>query len=111
MRSNYGGLNIQNYNKNDIGYITAFFPAFLPGTDIFQIFIIVAAIIVIILGASALYRKKKSSEKVNRRISSLRREFNNVKAESFNESETNWIKDRLDEEDPDLEDMIPANKR
>jgi hypothetical protein len=63
------------------------------------------------LGASALYKKKKSSEKVNKRLSSLRREFSNVKEESFNEMEDDWIEDRLNADDPDLDNMIPVNRR
>jgi hypothetical protein len=63
------------------------------------------------LGASALYKKKKSSEKVNKRLSSLRREFSNVKEESFNKSEDDWIEDRLNADDPDLDNMIPVNRR
>lgn len=63
------------------------------------------------MGASALYKKKKSSEKVNKRLSSLRREFSNVKEESFNKSEDDWIEDRLNADDPDLDNMIPVNRR
>ena len=63
------------------------------------------------MGASALYKKKKSSEKVNKRLSSLKREFSNVKEESFNKSEDDWIEDRLNADDPDLDNMIPVNRR
>lgn len=105
-----GGLKIQNKINKDAGYITGgFFSAFLPGGDILQIFIAIIAILALALGFFAFYKKKKSSEKVNRRISSLRREFNNVKEESSNKNEYDWIKMRLDGDDPDLDDMIITN--
>lgn len=101
-------LKIQN---NNVKYITTSFPAFLLGGDIFQVFILIAVILVIIGAATAIYRKKKSSEKVNRRISSLRREFNTVKEESFNKSEYDWIEDRLNADDPDLDDITRTDEK
>jgi len=87
------------------------FPAFLFGGDAFQIFVVIMAALAIILGASAIYKKKKSSEKVDKRLSSLRREFNNVKEESFNKHEDNWIENRLNADDPDIDDIIHVNKK
>ena len=107
----WGGLKILDNNKNSAIYITASFPAFLTSGDIFQIFIVIAAILVLILGCSTFYKRKKLSDKTNKRISSLRREFNNVKEEGLSQNADNWIEDRLNEEDPDLEDMMPHNKR
>jgi hypothetical protein len=45
-------------------------------------------------------KKKQTSEKIDRRVSSLRREFNTVKQESHN-NDNDWIEKRLDDEDTD----------
>lgn len=87
------------------------FPAFLFGGDVFQIFVVIMAALAIILGASAIYKKKKSSEKVDKRLSSLRREFSNVKEESFNKHEDDWIENRLNADNPDIDDIIHVNKK
>jgi hypothetical protein len=58
------------------------------------------AVIVIVLGISAMRKKKQTSEKIDRRVSSLRREFNTVKQESHNNN-NDWIEKRLDDEDTD----------
>jgi len=63
------------------------------------------------LGISIIYRKRKSSKKTDERLSSLRREFNYVKEESFNEIEDDWLENRLNADDPDLEDLINVNKK
>ena len=76
-----------------------------------QDFIAVIIVLVLILGISNFYKKKQSSRKTDERLSSLRREFNYVKEESFNEVEDDWIKNRLDADDPDLEDLISVNKK
>lgn len=104
-------LKIQNNNKNDVGYITALLPAFLPGGDMFRIFIVIVVIFILFRVVSAVYRKNKSSQMANRRISSLRREFNNVKEESLSKSEDNWIEDRLNADDPDLDDFTFTNEK
>ncbi|MGB9936447.1 MAG: hypothetical protein ACPK7O_01885 [Methanobacterium sp.] len=76
------------------------FPAFLPFGDGIQIFIAIIAVIVILLGIFTLRKKKQTSDKVNMRVSSLRREFNSVKQETSNED--NWIEKRLEEDDDDF---------
>lgn len=106
-----GVKKIPNNNNNQVGYITGSFPAFLFGGDIFQVFIVIIAVLILISGVSAIYRKRQSSKKADERLSSLKREFNTVKQESFNESEGDWIGDRLNDDDPDMEDMIPVSKR
>ncbi|OEC85891.1 MULTISPECIES: hypothetical protein [Methanobacterium] len=63
------------------------------------------------MGISIIYRKRKSSKKTDERLSSLRREFNYVKEESFNEIEDDWLENRLNADDPDLEDLINVNKK
>ncbi|MEN6291655.1 MAG: hypothetical protein ABFC34_08670 [Methanobacterium sp.] len=63
------------------------------------------------MGISVIYRKRKSSKKTDERLSSLRREFNYVKEESFNEIEDDWLENRLNADDPDLEDLIYVNKK
>jgi len=70
----------------------------LPFGDGFQIFIAIVAVIVLFLGISALRKKKQASDKMNRRVSSLRREFNSVKQDSSNE-EDDWIEKRLEDDD------------
>ncbi len=45
-------------------------------------------------------KKKQTSEKIDRRVSNLRKEFNTVKQESYN-NDGDWIEKRLDEEDTD----------
>ncbi|WP_424354386.1 hypothetical protein [Methanobacterium sp. MBAC-LM] len=63
------------------------------------------------MSISVIYRKRKSSKKTDERLSSLRREFNYVKEESFNEIEDDWLENRLNADDPDLEDLIHVNKK
>jgi|GEM_PF-4414729 len=48
---------------------------------------------------------------MDKRISSLRREFSNVKEESFNEDGDSWLEDRLKGDDLDSDDIISTNKR
>ncbi len=63
------------------------------------------------MGIYTIYRKRKSSRKTEERLSSLRREFNYVKEESFNEIEDDWLENRLNADDPDLEDLVSVNKK
>lgn len=63
------------------------------------------------MGVYSINEKKKSSKKANERLSSLRREFNTVKEESFNKIEDDWIESRLSADDPDLDDINPAIKK
>ena len=106
------GQIIQNKIKRDASYITGgSFSAFLPGGDIFTIFIVFVAIIVIALGFSAFHKKKIASGKMDKRASSLKREFSNVKEKSsYNESD-NWIKNRLDDDYDNIDDLIITNKK
>lgn len=90
-----GGFKINN-TKNE--WALGYFPAFLPFGDVFQIFIAIVAVIVLFLGISAIRKKKQASDKMNRRVSSLRREFNSVKQDSSNE-EDDWIEKRLEDDD------------
>ena len=68
------------------------------------------ALIIVVLGISALRKKKRSSEKLHRRVSTLKKEFNDVKEET-NDMGDSWIEMRLNDADPDLDDMILINKK
>jgi hypothetical protein len=72
---------------------------------------VIVLVLILILSISVIYRKRKSSKKTDERLSSLRREFNYVKEESFNEIEDDWLENRLNADDPDLEDLIHVNKK
>lgn len=63
------------------------------------------------MGIYTIYRKRKSSRKAEERLSSLRREFSYVKEESFNKIEDDWLENRLNADDPDLEDLVSVNKK
>lgn len=75
----------------------------------FEILIITIAIIIILLAVSAFQKKKKTSKKVDQRVSSLRREFGNVKKESH-DSDNEWLERRLDN-DFDEEEFIISNRK
>ena len=72
-------------------------------------FVLLSAVIVIILGVSAFRKKKQDSEKVDIRVSSLRREFSAVKQKSIN-SNDDWIEERL-EDDFDKNEFVIAKRK
>jgi len=72
-------------------------------------FVLLSAVIVIILGVSAFRKKKQDSEKVDIRVSSLRREFSAVKQKSIN-SNDDWIEERL-EDDFDKNEFVVAKRK
>lgn len=68
-----------------------------------------AAVIVILLGVSAFRKKKRVSEKTDKRVSSLKREFSVVKQKSIN-SDDDWIEKRL-EDDFDEDEFILKKRK
>ncbi|HML04916.1 MAG TPA: hypothetical protein VK426_03980 [Methanobacterium sp.] len=90
-------------------YLPGSFLGFLPFGDIFQAFVLLSAVIVIILGVSAFRKKKRESEKTDKRVSSLRREFNTVKQES-GDNDHSWIEQRLDDDFDENEFILKKKK-
>ena len=68
-----------------------------------------SAVIVILLGISAFRKRKKESEKIDSRVSSLKREFSTVKQES-DSNDHSWIDQRLDDDFDEDEFILKKRK-
>lgn len=107
-----GGIIIKKEIRRDASYITGVsFPAFLPGGDIFAVFILFFVIVIIALIFSTRRKKKKTHEQKDRRVSSIKRELKGVKEKAAYEEADIWIKDRLDEDIDSLDSIILLNKK
>lgn len=70
-------------------------------------FLLILILLILVICVHFIYKKRESSKKADNRLSSLKKEFNGVKKESYNEMDDNWIKNRLSkDDDQDLEDMV-----
>ena len=103
---------IQNKTKRDIFYLSGFSTfAIISRVDLFQLFIIFLAIIFIIWGVYTFGKRREESKKFYRRVSSLKREFTNVKQDAHYNQDYNWIKRELEDDNLDYKDIRRLNKK
>jgi len=107
-----GGPIIQNKINKDTFYISGFpFLTILPGLDIFKLFIIVLSVIFVAWGISTFKKRRSTAKKVDRRISSLKTQFNNIKEESYNNDGGSWIQKELNGDSNEYDDLMSLKRK
>ncbi len=87
------------------------FSAISPIDDIILalggIIIVLAALLIILKS----FRKKKSQEKLDKRVSGIKNQFDDIKDESTDYEEDDWLETRLKENSDNYERQLGMNKK
>ena len=71
--------------------------------------------IVLILAASLFilgaYKRKKSSDKLQRRVSGIKRQLNDIKGEEIVRDDADWLKMKKDEDASEIQNQLGMNKK
>ena len=91
--------------------IATVFSVILPAEDIILALggtvIVLATILIILKG----HRKKKSAEKLDKRVTGIKRQFNEIKGESINYVEDDWLEMRLKDDSDKYKRQLGMNKK